>query len=202
MPGYVFGSESSQSLPLLTYPLVGQAEICIKGLPYPSPSASIYLVVTVQQELVTEEDPSLQSNVATEFISPNRLLPASGVSNSSIGFDGQPSASESSTHTAPVLMDAPVARTLTELVPNKLIVPVIRLALAFIVIAVSVRVRLAVFSVELSERAISAPSTVKESTEHTELMTLTFQIEVISHVAATGFGATSIIKINVIRLTV
>jgi hypothetical protein len=88
-------------------------------------------------------------------------------------------------------MEAPVARTLTELVPCRFIVPVMRLALVFMVIAVSVRVSVAVFSVDCSEVAISIPSAVKESIEQTELETLMFPIEVIAQVATTGFGVRS-----------
>ncbi len=196
VPGYVFGSESSQSLPLLTYPLVGHAEICTEGLPYPSPSASKYRVACVQHELVTEEDPSLQSSVAIDDISPNLLLPASGASNNCSGFEGQPSASESSVHTAPVFIDAPVAKILTELVPNRFIVPVIKLALLFMVIDVSVMVSVAVLTVDASEGAISVPSTVKESMEQTELATLTFPIAVMLQDASTDFGARNVTKIK------
>ena len=196
------GSESLQSFPLFTYPLVGHAEICIEGLPYPSPSASKYRVAIAQQELVTDEDPSLQSRVATEDMSPNRLLPASGVSNNCIGLDGQPSASLSSVHTAPVFIDAPVAKTLTELVPFKLIFPVMRLALEFIVMVVSVIVSVAGFSVESSDVAISIPSMVYESIEQTELVTLMLPIEVIAQVAATGCGEKSIEKIIIIVLNI
>src|SRR3989344_3067250 len=104
----------------------------------------------------------------------------------------QPSASESSTQRPfPDTYEAPLAVITIEDVASALTVtlPTARVALSAIVMSLSVSVRVAVFVVLASLAAVSAPSTVPASIEHTELDSSALPMLFRLHEASTGVRA-------------